>query len=100
MADTEQNLDNRMWRIEQQQRDIFLRLDKLDGRVEEIERRQGDRMYRTETLEHRVAEIEKKPPAASGGMGDSLMRTIVYGLIAGIVALASGQAINFTGLLK
>ena len=108
MAESDQNLDNRMWRIEQQQRDLFSRLDKLDARIEEIEKRQGDRAWRLESMEYRaseigkrVEEIEKKPPVVvTGAMGDSTVRVIIYGLIAGVVALAGGQAINLTGLLK
>jgi hypothetical protein len=108
MAESEQNLENRMWRIEQQQRDLFSRLDKLDGRIEDIEKRQGDRAWRLESVEYRIGEaakrideLEKKPPVVvTGAMGDSTVRVIIYGLIAGVVALAGGQAINLTGLLK
>ena len=98
MAESDANIDNRMWRLEQQQRDIFARLDKLDARLEVIEKRHGDRMWLLESLENKIAELEKKP--AITGMGDSTIRVVIYGLIAGVVALAGGQAVNLTGLLK
>ena len=104
MADSDSNLENRMWRLERE----ILRLERIEARLEKIESNQVDRAWRVESMEYKmgelakkVDELEKKPPVVvTGAMGDSTVRVIIYGLIAGVVALAGGQAINLTGLLK
>lgn len=91
--DSGPNLDNRLWRLEQQHKDALDRMTKVENRLSAIE----GQMWRIDGMQR---QLDEKKTTASAALSDSTLRQIIYGLIAGFVALASGQAINFTGLLK
>lgn len=69
----ESNIANRMWRAER-------RLEELERHIMKLE-------VRAERLEQRY-------------LPDATMKTIIYIVVAAIVALVTGTSVNLSGLLK
>ena len=101
------DISNRLWRLEQRQDDIFVRLERIDGRIEPIAKATEQMSWRLDNLmtrcidcERRIGELERA--RATGGavglLGDStFMKTIMLALLAAVIALATGQVIDFGG---
>lgn len=94
----------RLWRLEQRQIDIFVRLDKIDGRVEPLAQRQEERAWRVDAMENRLSQIERRVseiervPRTTSLLGDStFVKTVIYILVAAVVGLATGLVTDFGG---
>lgn len=92
----------RLWRVEQRQADVLVRLDKIDARIDALTQRQVQRRWSIEEIERKVEALEREGPPIgkrNGSRFDSeLIRAVVYGLLALVAALAAGQVLKIGGL--
>lgn len=101
--DQDVSLEGRLWRVEQRQADVLVRLVRLEERLEVIAQGAMQRTYAIANLEKKVDELERRRNG-NGGNGltrsfeSALVRTVVFGLLALVAALAAGKALSIGGL--
>lgn len=102
--DSEQpGLRERLWRVETRQADVLARLDKIDARIDGITQRQTQRRWSMEEIERKLEHLEQQAsnggPKRNGGrfVDSETMRAFIWGLLALVFALATGQAFKIGG---
>lgn len=97
---------DRLWRVEQRHNDALARLERAESRIEAAQLATQAFMWRIDAIEHKLGELERdrearRAPPAVTLLGDpTLVKAIVWFLIAALAALAGVKGIQLADLIK